>query len=904
MIDGAELWTRVADKLRAQANEQDTLPANSARLNNGQTAALRAIAARIVDNGLVIADEVGMGKTRIAVEVIKAVTECGGRAAILIPPGLGYQWQDELQDGGLATEPLLRSLQQYVFAWGDNNKPWFDSSVVLVSHAFTNWRLSGNSFVWRWGLVPELYAQLRKLERSRVPNGYNDWPSNLNSDAAKYRLVQTAAKSISQALTDGKIHSASSKIEKLTAVDWSRLQKADEYLRQGNLRELLENTVGLGLGTFDLVVIDEAHKSRGDDSGLSNLIRNVINCAPAARRLALTATPVELELSQWEQTLKRIALNDAQLAGIKAAIEGYDKAVQAIRLSWRDDEQARTTYEQAADAFQRALNPFLLRRDKREDPTVQRFRNFGLPLDEYRKETSVEVNHQDLSKEWKQAICAAEALSVLANSGSAEERSLQRLRLTIGNGHGIAAIIHADEPEIEDPDADSDVDADSDSDDGATERAARPALAAPMPHEEQTAIQAKRETRIDFWRTVIKDSFAGIDNPLYDHPAILAAVTEIERETNRGEKVLVFGRYIRPLTALADLLNAREMIRRLMAEEGEWWPESDIKNISAAQAACRQMGLAVTIDELKRMLETQFNRRRYQMDQFRERLPENLRAAMSSEPSDDEATVAFQALERRLANSTEDGASAISLIARPLIELLDENYTTTDPVEYARAFRQMVAALAERGEADENQDGEISVKEADRFWSMIQGRLAEQYNTQRGTFARLLIGGMKPGTKRMLQLAFNRAKASPRVLIAQSLVGREGLNLHKACRIVVLLHPEWNPGVVEQQIGRVDRVGSLWCKRIEELGEGPFAPDAVPRIEVRPVIFKSTYDEYNWKILRKRWDSLRAQLHGIVIQGNYSSNEDRLRVLAQRLTDAAPNFSPTNKPEYCLKRDT
>ena len=117
----------------------------------------------------------------------------------------------------------------------------------------------------------------------------------------------------------------------------------------------------------------------------------------------------------------------------------------------------------------------------------------------------------------------------------------------------------------------------------------------------------------------------------------------------------------------------------------------------------------------------------------------------------------------------------------------------------------------------------------------------------------------------MMQLAFNRSNSYPRVLVAQSLVGREGLNLHKSCRIVVLLHPEWNPGVVEQQIGRVDRVNCRWAKELNRaIKEGKSGPN-LPRIEIRPVIFKGTYDEHNWKILQERWDDLRAQLHGEAI---------------------------------------
>jgi hypothetical protein len=73
--------------------------------------------------------------------------------------------------------------------------------------------------------------------------------------------------------------------------------------------------VGLGLGVFDLVIIDEAHKSRGGDSGLSRILDGVVLAGDAVRHLAMTATPVELDVGQWRQTLRRIGVDAAALSG-------------------------------------------------------------------------------------------------------------------------------------------------------------------------------------------------------------------------------------------------------------------------------------------------------------------------------------------------------------------------------------------------------------------------------------------------------------------------------------------------------------------------------------------------------------------------------------------------------------
>lgn len=105
-------WGKVASLLVKTVREQRDIEVEEqknplengksrVRLNCGQRASLVALAKRLRKNGVLLADEVGMGKTRIAVEVARCVTECGGRVAILIPPGLGYQWRSELQDGGV-----------------------------------------------------------------------------------------------------------------------------------------------------------------------------------------------------------------------------------------------------------------------------------------------------------------------------------------------------------------------------------------------------------------------------------------------------------------------------------------------------------------------------------------------------------------------------------------------------------------------------------------------------------------------------------------------------------------------------------------------------------------------------------------------------------------------------------
>lgn len=871
-------WTAVGRAL-------ETLAESKGRpgwpLNEGQCASLRGIATRLPNNGVVIADEVGMGKTRIAVALTRSVVAAGGRVLILVPPGLGFQWRAELRDGGVAAPDLLRTLWQYLSVWspdGPPQTPWFEHDVVLLSHMFTRWRLGPGCDPWRWALLPAVYAHAR---RAAHPHSLL-WRHEKLADS----WVQGAARSIVEAVgsLQDPARPASQRdnpavsllAELVTRIQWQAALDGGSYRRHEGLRADLERVVGLGLGVFDLVIIDEAHKSRGDDSSLARILDGVVLAGKTMRHLGLTATPVELDVGQWRHTLRRIGVEPKGLSGPDGDIfDRYAQACRQVRQS-PDNRATREAFGRAAEAFKAALKDVLLRRDKREVAAVQAFAaHTGLPFHAYREEREVSVETLHLGPAWKQAVCAAEALSVVAR-GSDDSFS-KRLRLTMGSGYGIAALVdqvRRDSAEGDDP--------------LAADLAEAPDAASP--------VADKRAQRAAWWREVIGGAFGGDGDPLYEHPALLAAVEAIEEVTRTGEKVLVFGRFTLPLQALERLLNARQMLRALDA--GEPWAQAKVHDgeWSAIQAAHRQFGWAGAADRhaldarLRRQYRELDNRRR----DFRTGLLERLDAGL---PATGRSRKVFEVFRQAVAREAGHGDGVLALVAQALHELAAGERDTGAARPLAGAFAALLDAVCEpeddEGEGPEGDDQALTAVAAEALWETLEARLREEFNRPEGGFARLMYGGTEPQTRRFLQLAFNRAGSHPRVLIAQSRVGREGLNLHRACRTVVLLHPEWNPGVVEQQIGRVDRVDSLWERQLaERLGQG--AGDAPwPRILVRPVVFRGTYDERNWDVLRERWDALRAQLHGVVISPRLSETFGVPADLVAEINGAAPCFSPT-----------
>jgi superfamily II DNA or RNA helicase len=868
-------WNNVAEKLHALADTR------AIDINDGQAASLRELAKRLPNNGVIIADEVGMGKTRIASAVAYAVIAAGGRVAILVPPGLGYQWSDELRNAGVDAPLILRSLWQYLKAWETEEKsaPWFHESALLVSHSFTNWRLGKTVDSWRWTLLPEIYARWCKLSKNRWPRGYCE------NEKLTDEWIQQAAGSIVGALSASTEGSPARNFihELIENTPWPGALTAEEYGRDARLRPWLERAVGLGMGVFDLVIIDEAHKSRGQDSGLNRLLTEVVLQSNVARCLAMTATPVELDATQWTQMLARIQVDEIAKEAATKAIDNFVQAVTKVRQC-PSDNGCREKYKESAITFKQKLSPYLLRRDKRQEPAVVNFQQIsGEGYHAYRREQEILIDTAQLNLEWKHAVCAAEALSFVTRRS--DNTAAKRLRLTLGNGHGIAALI--DQVQRDDKEDHKQTEADS-----------NPEILTQCDAETGPSA-AKRVQRADWWQNVMIRPFENSGSALFEHPAILAAVEEIERVCRQEEKVLVFGRFTRPLRALVQLLNAREMLR--CVDGNRPWPQSKVHENDewdAVLVAHRQLKRQGELDRniLNHALDRQYQALESQRRNIRENLITFIEEGFKNKKPDKRARALFEAFKKTTKGISEQIENsddhALALVAKAMHELIGTNVEKVTPTDFAQAFIDLMSASSDRDEGDIDGDGLLDEAEATDLWSDLRIRLHEEYNRPEGGYARLMNGETKPATRRFLQLAFNRRQGHPKVLVAQSLVGREGLNLHKACRTVVLLHPEWNPGVVEQQIGRVDRIGCLWEEKLNQVVAYKQTTDELPRIEIRPVIFQGTYDEKNWCVLRDRWDDLRAQLHGVVISSRIAEKYSNVESLITELNGAAPNFSP------------
>ncbi len=98
-------------------------------------------------------------------------------------------------------------------------------------------------------------------------------------------------------------------------------------------------------------------------------------------------------------------------------------------------------------------------------------------------------------------------------------------------------------------------------------------------------------------------------------------------------------------------------------------------------------------------------------------------------------------------------------------------------------------------------------------------------------------GGTDRDTRERLIAQFN-TPLSPELLVASSVMG-EGIDLHQECRFVIHHDLDWNPSVLEQRTGRLDRIGAL----AEREGKA---------IEVYEPYLAGTHDEKMFRVVKDR----------------------------------------------------
>ena len=122
----------------------------------------------------------------------------------------------------------------------------------------------------------------------------------------------------------------------------------------------------------DLMIIDEAHRAKGDGSAFNEALRNLGDCAK--RKLILTATPFSIRIAELEQLLQFVGASQLELEPVRHYAEelkrlydlgdGHDVNCESERLV------------RAARAATNALQPYVIRHDIDDLSALER-KHFG-----------------------------------------------------------------------------------------------------------------------------------------------------------------------------------------------------------------------------------------------------------------------------------------------------------------------------------------------------------------------------------------------------------------------------------------------------------------------------------------------------------------------------------------------
>lgn len=920
-------WARAATALRKLVGEDAAKPREGQRLDEGQRASLTWMAERLPQSGVVLADEVGTGKTRIACAVVHAVLEAGGRAAVVVPHGLMHQWTAESRKL-LANSPapkelttfteFLREVSPNEASWNDFGPRPDESEWWLISHGFRAPLVRSNSYVWRAALPAFVELHLasradRQDGRTRIGKLQREIENAPASWWGWNGMARIASEVAPRVRGRRDLRKRMEALPPLNVSSWNNDALLAQFGNDGDGRPLTEELLGLWLGEFDLLVIDEAHKSRGEvdvedtalgaASGtvLARLVDALLKQPEGGRRLCLTATPMELELSQWLDLLGRARskLNSDDGARV---IDDFRMATKNAATA-PDEAERLDALMKAAQRFEAALKPYVTRRRRAESNEIKAFRDKLLDEKQkqrphpHRKVKALPISWSETvgqNSPWLDVLFAAECMSQSARGLRVKDtadwpRAVRDAYTKLSAGHVSIDLSETSEP-LRVPEAGV-------VDDHTRGKIMRAAY----------WYRRLRDGRRRVLEALLPMNDAELD-PDAEHPRILAAVKEIEGWTLRREKVLVFGVFLRPLHILTDVLNVRRALRDADQERPSalnFFPERR-GSTDAEQSRRSKVLLGIAAQQLDRMraerddngepvLEGRLasgngaemrraladSHKAYKglRDKVRRRAKKPV-VAWRSDPS----LLGGAPIDPELEGALED--HLVSFVLDDFLATTSESDEVTDErfVALTTEFveERLHPLLGELGGDDVDEEQAVLRQQA-------LHALLEDDDGRQSLHARLLQGATRWETRRYLQAAFNRPGASPWVLIAQSQVGREGLNLHEACRVVMQFHAEWNPAVLEQQIGRVDRKGSLWEQRAQQwLIDG--AQGEPPFVEVRQLIFEGTYDAFQWDRVMRRQHVFDASLFGSLLPTDVWDRVPEGRL--PELLAAAPSFRP------------
>lgn len=317
------------------------------------------------------------------------------------------------------------------------------------------------------------------------------------------------------------------------------------------------------------------------------------------------------------------------------------------------------------------------------------------------------------------------------------------------------------------------------------------------------------------------------------HPKIAATARRAAELWDRGEKLVVFCFYRATGRALR-----RHLSRAL---------EQRIVQRGAERLGLRPEDAGAVLESLRRISENRFDR-----DAPLRRAVEELAAATLSraevpkewlDPDEDAGREGLLDLVVRFLRTPSFLVRYFDLREENLVAAFHASYAETSfgGLTLEEQLYRLGRFLVERTE--EERDEILDALASVQTGGIGERLVDDDEESDRSVLLpniRLVNGKTRNEARRTLLLAFN-TPFFPEILVASSVMA-EGVDLHLACRHVIHHDLDWNPSALEQRTGRLDRIGS----KAEVVG--------LP-VHVYEPFVEATQDEKMFRVVkdRERW---------------------------------------------------
>lgn len=847
--------------------------------------------------GVILADQVGMGKTHVALAVAVSqilATTVPGQVVIFVPAAVADKWVREwskFSESLLEPDTGIRCVEQPIRSGEDflkrlDDAPEHRKHLLVVTHTaltstlkdgfiqlallhhatryvregselrrrISKWSTGLSGLVRNSQFTSDRVSQLLDTAPSKWRGTWKrltgaDLPDDPVPEPLEVALRKLDLQDLRTAVADLPVNHTANIEQRL-----SRPREALSKATQATWRGML-SSIELDL---PLLIVDEAHRLKNPKTNISRLFgaRADDNHDGAfegifRRMLFLTATPFELGHRELIELLGRMGAVrpfDPE-ASLQSRLDMLEKALTEAQICALSLDEAwgriKSDDLQAFDAWGPALPPpagisaavgEAWRHATRAAESRQRMHMALKPwiirhVRPRRREEHAGAAITGSIEPGGLTIPTSAALPFLL-AARAQSVALDAKNARPLFAYGIVSSYEAFTRDDSDP-VDKDRDSDQSSEEGSGDDAAPDRSTT---FESSSAMDAARWYRSEIQRSLQNKSKRN------DHPKVSATVEKAAQLWLAGEKCLVFCWFIKTGVAVERAMEAR--IRELVLQR--------------AQKALDTDSDASTSEELSRICEHLFRSGSSSFARIRQRLTEALR---------DAAGGYLDVLELVVDTAIRYLRRPESLVRyTPLAaEMTDDDVWTglqgrnpggLIPIKRWRLFAERLArvrSLTRASVPDEATDSEFT-----RISEALLGVHDEDERDLGGGASlkpvRRAHGGTERKTRERLIALFNTPFA-PDLLVASSVMG-EGIDLHQECRFVIHHDLDWNPSVLEQRTGRLDRIGA-------------YAEREGKNIEVYEPYLAGTHDEKMFRVVKDR-----AQWFDIVMGRQTSIDEE------------------------------